>query len=189
MSTNSKNCRTLRGDRRTLRGSRRMVARARLPISSRSKAYPKKVFQEALKGTALEHPMHKIAKLAPGETRNRPKYCPGGEKMRPRGAKTGPRQGQERPRSTRKARKNIFLYFFRFFLSSCAPEERPRAPQEGPKSAQERPREPQEGPKSVPRGPQERPKRLPRGSQERSKRDIEKTIVFSWKPLGREITA
>ena len=79
-----------------------MVPRTRFPISSRSKPYAKKVFQEALKGTALEQPMHNIAKRASGETRETLKYCPGGVKMRPRGAKTGPRAAKKHQQGKRK---------------------------------------------------------------------------------------
>ena len=107
--------------------------------------------------------MPKMAKHAPGEARKRLRYCPGGLKMKPRGAKTGPTEA----RKHQKGNRSVFVAFFR---ASSAPQGRPRAPQEGPKSTQERPRAPkraprgsQEGPKSVPRGSQEGPKSSPRG--------------------------
>jgi hypothetical protein len=79
--------------------------------------------------------------------------------MRPRGAKTG-------PKAAKKQQGRQESVFFSFFVAFRAPQERPRVPQERPKSAQEPAREPQERPKRVRMGSQEGLKRVPRAVQE-----------------------
>ena len=88
---------------------------------------------------------------APGEARKRPKCCPGGTKMRPRGAKTGSRAAQKH----QDEKKKRFLSVFGGVPDGQeSPQEPPRAPKRG-----------QEAPKRGPRGSQEGPQRSPRGSK------------------------
>ena len=114
---------------------------------------------------------------APGEARKRPKCCPGGTKMRPRGAKTGSRAAQKH----QDEKKTFFVGFWRR-------PRRPRVAPRAPKSAQERPRGAQERPKRVPRGSPEEPERVQEGSEVRRKRHSSETskkpTFFQLSPLA-----
>ena len=100
------------------------------------------------------------ASIVPGEARKTPKHCPGGVKMRPRGAKTGTRAGKKQ----QEKEKSAFLFFFRV-------QHAPRAPKSVPKGSPQCPRVP----KRVPRGSEEGLQTAQKGAEEHLKK---RTVIL-----------
>ena len=70
-----------------------------------------------------------------GKAMERPKYLPRALKMSPGGPKMRPRGAKKEPRAAKKQQEREKCVFFPFFVASRTAQERPRAPQERPKSA------------------------------------------------------
>ena len=116
------------------------------------------------------------------ETARRRKYWPGGVQDEAKRGQDEAKRAPEAPRQAKVRGLCVFLRFFPIFGRVLDGPRRPRGSPRGPRSAQERP-------KTVQKEIREAPRSVRSAAQEAFKQNIEKTSVFSHKPLVSEVTA